>query len=151
MGKDELTPEFKKCLEKGKIRPFSRGKNLSLKELDTAEEDLENATDSYTSGKFKWSIIQAYFAMFHAGRALIYSQGYREKSHYCLIVALRLLFVSKRLLDYRLVEMLGQGKKLRENADYYNQWSKEGAHQMVEAAQSFVKRAKEIVGSAGKK
>jgi uncharacterized protein (UPF0332 family) len=145
MGEKQLSPEFDKCLQKGKIRPFPKGTNFFLKELKTAEDDLGNAKDSYKSKKFKWSTIQSYFAMFHTARALIYSRGYRERSHYCLIVALRTLFVSQRLLDYRLVEMLSQAKKLRENADYYNEWSEEGAHRMIEAAEDSIKRAKEIL------
>lgn len=145
MGEDKLDHEFDKCLQKGKIRQFSRGKNLYLKELKTAKYDLENAKDSYENEKFKWGTIQAYFSMFHAARALVYSKDYRERSHYCLIVALKALFVSKRLLDYRLVEMLLLGKKLRENADYYDNWSKEGANQMIESAENFLNRAKEIL------
>ncbi|MBW2046149.1 MAG: HEPN domain-containing protein [Deltaproteobacteria bacterium] len=140
-----MSPEFNKCLRKGKIRPFSKEKNLFSKELKIAGEDLENAKDSYKSKKFKWATIQAYFCMFHAARALIYFQGYRERSHYCLIVALRTLFVSKRLLDYRLVEILLQGKRLRENADYYDEWSQESANQMIKSAQDFIKRAKKIL------
>jgi uncharacterized protein (UPF0332 family) len=45
--------------------------------------------------------------------------------------------------------MLSQAKKLRENADYYNEWSKEGAHRMIEGAEDFIKRAKEILNKKG--
>ena len=121
MGENGINPEFKRCLAKGKLREFPKGKRLYFKELKTAGEDLEEAKDNYRNKKFKWATIQAYYAMFHTGRALIYSQGYRERSHYCLIVALRTLFVSKRVLRPQVVEMLQQGKRLRESADYYGE------------------------------
>ncbi len=145
MGENEIDQEFKRCLEKGKLREFPKGKGLFLKELKTAEEDLEESKENYKNKKFKWATIQAYYAMFHTGRALIYSREYRERSHYCLIVGLRTLFVSKRLLNSQTVEMLQQGKRLRESADYYSEWSQEGAHRMIESAEEFIRKAKEIL------
>ena len=145
MGENEIDQEFKRCLEKGKLREFPRGKGLFLKELKTAEEDLEEAKENYKNKKFKWATIQAYYAMFHTGRALIYSREYRERSHYCLIVGLRTLFVSRRLLNFQAVEMLQQGKRLRESADYYSEWSQEGTHRMIESAEEFIRKAKGIL------
>jgi len=54
--------------------------------------------------------------MFHSARALLYARDYREKSHYCLIVALRHLYVDKKLLPASIVESLNRAKTLRENA-----------------------------------
>jgi hypothetical protein len=65
------------CLENKKIIPFARGKNLVKKELSIAKSDLSDAKAGYESERYKWSTIQAYYAMFHAARALIYSQGQR--------------------------------------------------------------------------
>ncbi len=147
MGEDGIDHEFKKCLAKGKLREFPKGKGLFPKELETAERDLEEAKDNYKNKKFKWATIQGYYAMFHTGRALIYFRGYRERSHYCLIVALRALFVSKRALSAQIVEMLQQGKRLRESADYYNEWSQEGARRIIESAEEFIKKTKGILRS----
>jgi len=80
-----VNQEFKQCLENKKIIPFARGKNLVKKELSVAKGDLSDAKAGYENERYKWSTIQAYYAMFHAARALIYSQGYREKSHYCYV------------------------------------------------------------------
>lgn len=112
-----VNPEFKDCLEKGKIKRFSRAKVLVVKEIEAAAWDLERAGKSLSDKDYKWSTIQSYYSMFHAGRALIYRKGYRERSHYCLIVALRHLYVEQGLLPARLVDGLAKGKGLRENAD----------------------------------
>ena len=90
-----MNQEFKQCLESKKIVSFLRGTKLVKKELSVARSDLSDAKEGYENKRYKWSTIQAYYAMFHAARALIYSQGYREKSHYCLAVALRALFVDE--------------------------------------------------------
>ena len=77
-----MNQDFKQCLENKKIIPFARGKELVKKELSIAQSDLSDAKASFDNQRYKWSNMQAYYAMFHAARALTYSRGYREKSHY---------------------------------------------------------------------
>jgi len=89
--------------------------------------------------------VQAYYSMFHTARTLIYSKGYREHSHYCLIVSLKTLFVAEKLLDIRLVEAMQMAKTLRENADYASEFSKSSAEVLVEKAQLFLKKTQEIL------
>ena len=84
---------FKECLKKGRIKEFSQGKDLVQKELKTAEKDLLDGKEGFERKKYKWTTIQSYYAMFHSARALLYAKNYREKSHHCLIIALRHLYV----------------------------------------------------------
>ncbi|MEI6846404.1 MAG: HEPN domain-containing protein [Candidatus Firestonebacteria bacterium] len=77
--------EFQDCLKRGKIKEFSRGKALVLKELASAESDLNIAKSTLKVKGYKWATIQSYYSMFHSARALLYSKDFREKSHYCLI------------------------------------------------------------------
>jgi len=60
-----MTPEFKKCLEDKKIITFARGRNLFRKEVSVARSDLFDAKAGYESGRYKWSTIQAYYALIH--------------------------------------------------------------------------------------
>jgi len=69
----------------------------------------------------KWATIQSYYSLFHSARALLYAQNYREKSHYCLIVAIKALYVEEKILPPHLVEGFMKAKTLRENADYYDE------------------------------
>jgi uncharacterized protein (UPF0332 family) len=101
-----MNPEFSDCLKRKRIQEFSRGKSLTDKEIKTAEQDLLTAKESFKNGNFKWSTIQSYYAMFHSARALLYAENYREKSHFCLIVALKSLYVDKQLLQPSLIESL---------------------------------------------
>lgn len=140
-----MNPEFKACLTKGKIQEFSRGWPLVKKEMKTAEEDLTAAKDSFNRQKYKWATIQSYYSMFHSARALLYAKNYREKSHYCLIVALRALYVDTKLLSNTLVESLQKAKALRENADYYDDWSKDAADGLLKAAEDFLSACRKLV------
>ena len=136
--------EFEKCLKRDKIKEFPRGKALAAKDLETAQEDLEVAEESFNNKNYKWSTVQSYYSMFHSARALLYAKNYRERSHYCLIVALRALYVEARLLPDSLIEALRKGKRLREDADYYNRWSEEGAKFALKVAKDFLKKAQEL-------
>jgi uncharacterized protein (UPF0332 family) len=79
--------------------------------------------------------------MFHSARALLDARDYREKSHYCLIVVLRHLYVDRKLLPASIVESLNRAKTLRENADYFDQWSKDAAETVLLSAQEFLSHA----------
>ena len=75
MGENIESKEFEQCLKNGRIKKFPQAKILAEKEVKTAHDDLKIALESLTRGNAKWAIIQAYYAMFHAARALIFSSG----------------------------------------------------------------------------
>ena len=145
MGKGIKDSAFQECLRKGKIRKFAGAKTLVSKELKISKDDIAAASHSLKEGNVKWATIQAYYSMFHAARALIYSAGYRERSHYCLIVAVKSLFVLEGLLDINLVEAIEVAKTLRENADYDNEFSKAAAEALLDKAEKLLKRTEEIL------
>lgn len=101
---------FEQCLARGKIKEFSQEKALVQKELQTAEKDLLDGREGFERGKYKWTTIQSYYVMFHSARALLYNKNYRERSHYCLIVALRHLYVSTGKLPGYFIESLQKGR-----------------------------------------
>lgn len=141
----QMNKEFKECLERKKIVVFPKGKRLVNKELKSAQEDLEDAKFGLIHGKYKWPTIQGYYSMYHTARALLFSQEYREKSHYCVYIAIKALFVESGKLDIELVEALYNAMILRENADYRSKSSKSGAILVLKKAEEFLKRAKEIL------
>lgn len=141
----KINLEFQKSLEKKKILHFSKSKALIEKELEAAKDDLNEAKDRLKNKKYKYATITAYYSMFHAARALIYSKGYREKSHYYLVVALQALFVDKGLIEEELAKDFHTAMVLRESADYHGEFSKEGAESSIESATKFLRKAGAIL------
>jgi uncharacterized protein (UPF0332 family) len=140
-----MNPEFKRCLERKKIVPFEKGHTLVEKELRTAHEDLEVAKRGLSFEKYKWPTIQAYYSQFHSARALLYSRGYREKSHFCLLVAIKAIFVEQDLLKIEYTDAFYAGMILRENADYRSDFSKSGALAVIRKAEEFLIKAAAIL------
>jgi uncharacterized protein (UPF0332 family) len=138
--------EYKDCLEKGKIKRFSRGKSIAGKELKSAESDLQMAEVSAQNKNFKWATVQIYYSMFHSARALLYHKNLREHSHYCLIRAIREIYVTTKIVPVNMLEALKEAKNLREEADYYDRWSDEGYNRLVNKAGEFTNLVKTILG-----
>jgi uncharacterized protein (UPF0332 family) len=145
MGK-KVEAEFQECLRQKKITRFANAAALVKKELRVAKSDLEAARDGLASERWKWSTIQAYYAMFHAARALLSSAGYREKSHHCLRVAVETLFVKEGALAEKHVDALQVARIMRENADYKEEFTEAGARKLVSAAEDFINAAEAVVG-----
>lgn len=141
-----MDKRFKNCLKNKKIFSDPEAKNLVNKEIEVALDDLEEAKDRYKNKKYKYATGTAYYAIFHAARALICSAGYRERSHYCLALALEEFFVKqKKLLAMKDVRSFFNAMALREDADYAFEYSREGAKVVLENAEEFIKKAKKIL------
>ena len=137
--------EIEKCIERGKIVKLEDAKTLIPKELEIALEDLTSSKNSFLNNNYKWSTVQSYYSMFHTARALLYNKDYREKSHYCLIEAIRSFYVEEELLSFEFIEALQLGRTLRENADYYSDFNKESSEEIMNMADKFLLEAKEVL------
>ena len=81
--------------------------------------------------------------MFHSARALLFERGYREKSHYALLVAIRELYADD--IERSLIREFEHGMYLRQEADYGLKFSESGALDVVETAEKLLRRAKLIL------
>ena len=80
--------------------------------------------------------------MFHSCRSLLFSKGYTEKSHECLIEAIKKLFLEEKLLD--LVNKFSKIKKSRHEIQYRGCFSGlEEAEFAIDLARNFIK---EVMG-----
>ena len=91
---ERLSLQFRRLLEERKLQRIQPKKDIILKEMESAGYDLRKSRSSLEEEDYKWAIVQAYYSMFHAARALIYSKGYRERSHRACLVALKEFFLS---------------------------------------------------------
>ena len=83
--------------------------------------------------------------MFHSARALLYAKSYREKSHWCLIEAIRNFYVKEGKIGFWSIEALEKAKVLREEADYYGEFTEENAKELLNKGKEFFNKAKEIL------
>lgn len=140
--------EFEICLAERKLVKIQPDSALVAKELTEAEADLLSARNSFSVGGWKWATVQAYYSMFHTAKALVLAKGYREKSHKCLLFALRYLYSDKNILELHFISEFEETMGARTDADYGLAYSKTSASVSIKNAENFLKRAKELLGSA---
>ena len=111
------------------------------KEVEGAKYDLLSAEESIHDEDYKWASVQAYYSMFHAAKALVLKKGYREKSHYCLLIALKELYVIPRELDPEFADNFEMSMDIRHEADYALIFDEESAKIAIENGRKFLEKA----------
>jgi uncharacterized protein (UPF0332 family) len=137
--------ELDKCIDRGSLKRFTdAGTDAVDIELRAAREDLADAEFVFEHDMPKRTTITAYYAMFHAARALVMAAGYVEKSHYCLLVAFR-AFYGEDGEGRELARGIERARVLRENADYLAEFSEESARAALEVARRFIRFTEETL------
>ncbi|KAF1078034.1 HEPN domain-containing protein [Methanogenium sp. MK-MG] len=72
------------CFRKNLLRRVPPSKKKAEDSLTLAESYLEESKKTAAAGARKISINGAYLVWFHAARAVLFRDGIREKSHYCI-------------------------------------------------------------------
>jgi uncharacterized protein (UPF0332 family) len=140
-----MDERFDKCIKDGKLTRVNADIDLMFKEMEAAESDLETAERSLSDGNPKWAIIQCYYSMFHTSKALVLSKGYREKSHACLSIALKALFIDAGMLEKKHFDRFRDCMAMREDADYGLVYSEASAKFALEWAKEFLAAADSII------
>ena len=136
---------LKELIENRKILRIKYDRDLVEKEINAAEYDLEKSKKSFADKDFKWATIQAYYSMFHSARALLFSKGFREKSHRALAEAIIELFVKTNLLEESFIDRFLEAMELREEADYGFIYSKYSAEEVIKSAEEFLYRVRSLL------
>jgi uncharacterized protein (UPF0332 family) len=72
------------CFERGLLRRVEPSRSKSEQSLLQAGEWLSEAEKNLEAEALRSAISSAYLAVFHSARAVLFRDGVREKSHYCI-------------------------------------------------------------------
>lgn len=125
------------------------GSEAIRRHFQLAAEFMETARSNFDNGYFRSAADRAYYAMFHAATAALLGKGIREvKSHAALIQLFGKEFVATKLVDAEMNKQLQRAFDVRQKSDYdiAASFDENNVEQMVERAQEFVQKTKEILG-----
>ncbi len=135
------------CIAEGLLKQTFPDSKKARASIETAEHKLGIAKAEQNAGLFESAIIAAYTAMFHAARALLYKDGFKERSHYALSLFVaekygdkiekRFLHELDSLRDYRHELMYGIEKR--------NEVREVEAESAIAAAEEFLKAVKKLL------
>lgn len=117
-------------------------------ELKGAAEMLAEAEQGLEIGAKRIAMSGAYYAIFHAARAALWSRGKNAKTHSGLATLFRSEFILTGILEQEFADILKAGRDERERADYDMinfEATAEGAKVALEDAKRFVEKMSEVI------
>jgi len=139
--------DFESCVKEGLLRRIPPSGEKARNSMETALKWLEEAKKNLNSEAFNSSVLSSYLAMFHSARALLFSDGFREKSHYCIARYLEEKYVKKKLLESKWIDLLDHYRELRHNDQYSITFftTKDEAENALKTAKEFIERMRKLL------
>lgn len=140
---------FEDCVKEGLLRKIPASKEKARNSIKTARNWLKEAENNLKANAFNSSVLSSYLAMFHSARAILFIDGFREKSHYCVARYLEEKYAKKNLLERKWIELLDHYRELRHSNQYGLTFFviKIEAEKGFHAAKEFVERMNELLES----
>ena len=113
---------------------------LSAYRLERPKEDLETAKENLEAGKYRASVNRAYYAVFHALRAITALDQFDSSKHSGILAFFNQHYVKPGIFDKSISKLIDSCYRLREKADYDDFFlaSKEDAVLQLEKAAHIV-------------
>jgi len=140
--------DFEECVRKGYLRRIEPQPELGRLSLAKAKSFLESARKNLNMGIYDGALVMAYLAFFHAARALLFKDGWREKSHTCIPAYLREFYVKPGILEVRWARYLDYVRNLRHQTQYDVGFSPEPeeVEAIIPKAEAFIEVVENILG-----
>ncbi len=106
------------CFEKGLLKKDFPSLDLAKKSLKQAEFFLKEAYDMIELSKKELAIISLYNGFFHVARAMLFKDGIKERSHFCVARYIESEYVKKKLLEAEFLNAFETLMGLRKNIQY---------------------------------
>ncbi|MCW3989092.1 MAG: HEPN domain-containing protein [Candidatus Bathyarchaeota archaeon] len=138
--------DYEDCLREGLLRRIPPSREMAEGSVGAAKRWLDEAETGLRSGALNSSVLSSYLAMFHSARAILFRDGYRERSHYCVARYLEERYVKRGHLEARWVELLDHHRETRHASQYDVSFhsSTTEATNALETARRFVERLKAL-------
>ena len=139
---------YKDCIDKGLLKKIPASFEKAQMSIVKAQNWSNEATKSLDAKALDSSIIAAYLVMFHSARAILFFDGYREKSHACVARYLEEKYMKTGKLEKKWVELLDHTREMRHNNQYDLSFcsTEKEAQKAITTANKFLERMKVLFG-----
>jgi len=136
-------------MKEGLLRKIPPSREKAENSIQAARNWLKEAENNLKVNALNSSVLSAYLAMFHSARAMLFRDGYREKSHYCVARFLEEKYAKKNLLERKWVELLDHYREQRHSNQYGLTFfvTENEAEKGFHAAKEFVERIEKLLES----
>lgn len=138
--------ELSKCFNKGLLRRVEASQIKSRQSIRESDKWVEESVKNLESGAYNSAQLSIYLVIFHAARAVLFRDGVREKSHYCISIYLE-KYYRKGFLEENWILLFDRMRSKRHMQQYSFQTepSEEEIKSGIKSANSFNKRIKKLL------
>lgn len=124
---------------------------LSRYRFETGLEALADARLMYENGRYKNALNRAYYAIFHAIRAVNALTGFDSSKHSGVIAYFNQNYVKTEIFPRELSKLIRLASENREKADYLDFFiaSREEAEKQIQRAEQFLEHIEKYLHNRG--
>jgi len=143
---------YNDCIEKGLLRRIPPSRDKAVQSFNKASEWLKESENSLKAEAYGSTILTSYMAMFHSARAILFFDGFREKSHACVSKYLEEKYVKTGKLDKKWIELLDHNREVRHDDQYNLSFfsSEDDAEKSLESARDFIQSMEKLFKAISK-
>ena len=138
------------CFRFGLLRRTEPSRSKSDQSLLSAREWLSEAKKNLEAEALRSALSSAYLAVFHSARAVLFRDGVREKSHYCIGLYLQ-RYVEEGSLEADWPMLFDRIRSVR-HADQYSFMARptdEEVQAGIDLAERFIERMERLIEEIG--
>ncbi len=137
---------LKECIEQGMIRKIAPSAVQAGSQMEKAQVMLREGEKAVKGGSPNSAVLAGYAAMFDGARALLFKDGYRERSHACVARYLEANYLDK--LGSSFVDLLDEYREKRHKVSYSSEYypTLDEAKNLVEFAGRFLEKIEKLLG-----
>ena len=139
--------DVNECFRKGLLKKGEKSKNLAKKSIKQAEYFLDEAQDLLNMDKRPIAVISLYNPYFHVSRALLFLDGIKERSHYCIARYIEDRYVNASKLDVNFLNNFEIMMGLRHTVQYSTEKTEvdEDVEGLYNVCQGYIKKVEGMI------
>lgn len=135
------------CFKEGLLKKVKPNIEFAKQSIKQAEHFLLEADKLIDNEMVDMAFIALYNSSFHASRALLFKDGVKERSHYCISKYIEYFYKEKELVTLRQTIILDSLREKRNDIQYsiIRLEIDEDVHEVYNEIEEFIERVKEII------
>jgi len=142
-----LRIEFRDCIKQGLLRKLVPSPEKASKGFKKAQVFLAQAKRAFDVKAYDSCLMTCYQAIFLSAKAVLFKDGYREKSHACVARYLEEKYAKSGKIELKWIELLDRYRDLRHD-DEYNVFffaSVKDCQELIKFASEFIEQMEKII------
>jgi uncharacterized protein (UPF0332 family) len=142
-----MRKELDECFKEGLLKQTEPNELLVKQSILQAEHFLQEADTLIDSDIKDMALIALYNSIFHAARAILFKDGIKERSHYCVSKYIEDKYQQKELFTLKQTIILDSLREKRNHIQYsvYQTRITENLDELYNEAEEFLEKTKEII------